>query len=540
MKRKYTIGLFLFFNLLVFSNTPVESLVRLSDLHFQSDYEKHAFVNYLHENELNLCLAPDKNMTEEKAVILKESFGDMLQLLEKEKITAKNFRLKFNDTHKIIFHQVPMRYYEGAEFSDILSNGSYNNLSASILYSLVLKGLNIPSYLLLAMNKSDVIIYPGAEQVILEAKITKDKNGDFSTTNKKGYIVNMLDKKAQPTLDYQLSPLQGNSVIKVNEMEVLKNTQLPAMIYYYKAIVQYNAGKEEEAYQLIRKACYLCPEDPYVSIMYTMLINRMQKCEFDQLEDVDLLGQLSRFEQDNFTYIHKTFDRLVANRISEKNDMEFCKAAYNRILPQIKNVLLADEISYMYYMVSAYYNNTYRHNLTPAIEALRLKPLDKSALQMVEMGLQYKVDSINDPKSFLDTLNHYEKVLYMSEGKEMLKGFRISTYLDLSRHCFLSNQLAEGKKYISLFESEYQLPFPNNHFRVKIEDAYYEYARYYVRFNNRAMAQKIVDKGLQYIPNSNMIQTATYIVPWRKPLIIKRTMTKAEYDKYMKKNGPDR
>ena len=536
MKRNFTFLLFLFFSCIAFSKSPTDTLVRFSDLSFQSDFEKQALKNYLHESEFNLCMATDQNMTVEKASALKNTFEDMQKLLENEKMTAKNFRQKFNDTHKIIFQHVPMRYYEGAEFSDILSNGSYNFLTASILYSLVLKKLDIPSYLLLAINKSSFIVYPGVNQVILETENRKDKTGDISSVDKKSYIVNMLDKKVQPASDYQVSPLQGNSVIRVNEMEGIKNTQLPAMIYYYKAIVQYNDGKEEEAYRLIRKACYLCPEDPYVIIMYTMLTNRMQKCEFDRVEDVDLLGQLSRFEENNFTYIHKTFQSMVLTRMSSKNDMEFCKAAYYRLLPQIKDVLLEDEISYMYYLISAYYNNSYKHDLTPAIEALKLKPFDKSALTIVEMGLQYKFDSLNDSKSFLDTLNRYEKVLNKTEAMNFIKNLRLLTYLDLSRHLFLSNQLQDGVQYIGLFESGFTLPVPDTHFKVAIEDAYYEYARYYTRLNNRVMAQKIVNKGLQYIPKSNMIQSATDGITVQKPKITKRTMNKEEYDKYMKKN----
>ncbi|MDP4116702.1 MAG: hypothetical protein Q8903_11240 [Bacteroidota bacterium] len=493
-------------------------------------------MNYRHENEFNLCLATDRNMTAEKAATLKTSFENMLKLLEKENLTVKNFRQKFKNTHKIIFHSVPMRHHEDAEFPDLLNNGDFNYMTSSILYSLALKKLNIPTYLMFALNKSTLLVYPGDRQVILETENREDQNGDFNTADKKGMIMNMLDKKVKPGSDYQLSPLQGNQVIRVNELEVLKNTQLPALIYYYKAIARYNAGKEDEAYRLISKACYLCPEDPYVTIMYTMLTNTMQKCEFKHVEDVDLLGQLSRFEVDNFNYIHKTFQSLVTARLVEKNDMEFGKAAYNRLLPQIKDVLLADEISYFYYMCSAYYKNTYRHNTRPALEALKLKPLDKSALQAIEMGLQYKLDSLNDPKSYLDTLNHYEKVLDKTEASGLLKKFRLLTYLDLAKHCFLSNQPQEGENYLTLFESDFQLPVPDISFKIKIENTYYEYARYYVRFNHRAMAQKIVDRGLKYIPNSNMIQTATYVLPRQKPNIIKRKMTKTEYENYMKKN----
>jgi len=104
----------------------------------------------------------------------------------------------------------------------------------------------------------------------------------------------------------------------------------------------------------------------------------------------------------------------------------------------------------------------------------------------------------------------------------------------------LSNRLKEGMQFITRFESSATLPFSQKGFRVSIENAYYEYAMYYIRFNNPAMAQKIVDKGLQYIPNSNMIQTATYNFQAQKPKISKLKLTKTEYDKYMKKNGPNR
>jgi len=269
--------------------------------------------------------------------------------------------------------------------------------------------------------------------------------------------------------------------------------------------------------------------------MYTMLTNRMQKCEFDRLEDVDLLGQLSRFEENNFTYIHKTFQSLVSTMMDEKDDILFCQAAYNRLLPQIKEVLLADEISYTYYLVSAYYHNTYRHNLAPGIEALKLKPLDKTALKIVEMGLQYKFDSVNDSKSFLDTLNHYEKVLDKTEALNLVKNFRLRTYLNLSKHCFLRNQLQEGESYLALFESGIQLEIPYKQFKVEIENTFYEYARYYARFNNHEMALKIVNKGLKYVPNSNMIQSGADVIIV-EPKITQRKMNKAEYEKYMEKS----
>jgi len=146
---------------------------------------------------------------------------------------------------------------------------------------------------------------------------------------------------------------------------------------------------------------------------------------------------------------------------------------------------------------------------------------------------------MNDPKSGLDTLNHYEKILDKTEASGLLKKFRLLAYLDIAKRYFMGNQPQEGEKYLTLFESGIQLPLDYTCFKVKIENTYYEYARYYVRFNHRATAQKIVNRGLKYIPNSNMIQSATYVIPSQKPNIIQRKMTKAEYDKYMKKKAID-
>jgi len=254
-----------------------------------------------------------------------------------------------------------------------------------------------------------------------------------------------------------------------------------------------------------------------------------------------MLGQLAKFKIDNFDFIKNTFLGVMGTRIIKLNDLSFCTEAYNRLLPQISDVMLANEISYSYYIAKANCKNLDAvEKLRPALEALKLKPTDKQALLTIEMHLHLMSEMTDDKKSLMDTLNYYEKEMTGTEAFGLVRNAQLLNYLELAKTCFINNQPKEGIPYISLFESSFKLPLPNPTFRIKIENAYYEYARYYVRFKNIAMATKIVNKGLEYIPKSNMIQTATYNIPVQKPVIIKRNMTKAEYDKYMKKNGPNR
>jgi len=541
MKRNYSTVLFLFLSLLVFSNTPADSLVKFKDLSFHSEFEKLSFQLRDQGNDLNLCLATDKNMTEEKAAGLKNKYNEMILLLKDEKINPKNFRQKFKTVHKIIFNKPSMQYYENAEFSDLLKNGYFSYLTSTVLYSLALKDLNIPSFFLFTLNKADIIINPDGEQVILDAENRKDENGYFNTSENKGYILNMLDKNIRIGSEYQYNSSGGNVAVRFKESDILKKNQLAATIYYYKSLQQLNAQKSDDAYSLIKKACYLYPNETFIATMFTMLTARLEHCDFSKVEDVDLLGQLFKFRIDNFDYIKNAFLNVMKVKILQQNDLPYCTAAYNRLLPQITDELLANEISYGYYIASANCRSMDPDKkLRPALQALKIKPNDKAALYLVGEQLDVMGNITDDKKSLMDTLDFYAKEMMDTEAAGLIKNVQLLNYLVLAISDFSSNHLKEGIRFMNLFESSFNLPLPNSEYRYKIENAYYEYAMYYVRFNNRAMAQKIVDKGLHYIPKSNMIESATYNTKIAKPMITTRKMTKTEYDKYMKKNGPNR
>jgi len=399
---------------------------------------------------------------------------------------------------------------------------------------LALRGLNIPSHYLFTLNKTNIIINPDADQIIFETENQKDENGYFNSTDRKGYIVNLLDKNIRIGSEYQYNSAAGNSVIRFKDTDILKNNQLAATIYFYKANQQLDAQQLDEAYRLISKACYLFPNETFNRSMYLILSKRLDNSKFENIEDVDMLGQLSKFKDNNFDYIKRKFFDVMDKGI-KKNDIKFCTDAYNRLLPQIDDVLLADEISYTYYLGYAYCLRNGKFNLEPALQALKLKPNDKVILGLIESNLHNIVRRTDDSKALIDSLDRYEKEMNNTDAIVLIKNTKLFLYLDVAKHLFMRNKISEGLQYISQFEAGFKLPLPSIDFKIAIENTYYEYARYYMRFNNRSMAQKIVNKGCEYIPGSNTIETATYSMPVTKPAITHLKMTKAEYEKYMKK-----
>lgn len=539
MKRFFFIILVLFLKLNIFSNTPTDSLIRFSDLVFSSDFEKNAFTNLQKGNDFALCLSTNKEMSEAKAAILKKKYDDILKQLINEKLSEKNIRQKFKKTHKILFNMSPMRYYKSAEFSEILDNGDFNYLTASVLYSLTLKDLHIPTYFLFRLDKTDIIVNPDDKQEILETLNRTDENGYFNSSNKKSFIVNILDKNIQIGSEFQYNSTKQNSKIKFNDSETLKNNKLPALLYFYKSLYKLENNQKEEAYSLIRKACYLFPQEPIVTTMYAMLGDKLNNCKFDKVEDVDLLGQISRFPIDNFDNIKNIFLNMIKTKYFTETNPEFCEAAYNRLISQIADPALSDEISYNYYIVTSTYYFEDMRQLKLLVEALKIKPNDRIAQKLMEVGLQGRLRRLDNDVSALDSLNLYEKELANSQVNDAIQKLRLITYLNLAANNYLRNKPNEGEKYLCLFEAKFELPVPDNEFKYKIENAYYECARYYARFEKHAVAKKMVERGLKYIPNSNMIESATEGIYNSKPRIFRKKMTKTEYDKYMSKKIND-
>jgi len=462
--------------------------------------------------------------------------------LNAEKVNERNIRRKFKTIHKLLFYKSPLLYNDNAELYDIFSNGNFNYLTASVLFSLELNELKIPSIFLYTMNKSDIIINPNTEQVILETVDRKDENGYFNNYGNTNFIINLLDEKLSIGSEYQYNSSQSSSVVKFKETDIIKSNQLSASIYYYKGCQKIKGQQLDEAYQLVSKAFFLFPHEQYASTMYSILNTEIQQCSFNNIEDVDLLGKLSRFKN-NFEYIKNTFKKMLVNKIENQNDCLFCTVIYNRLLPQINDVILADELSYSYYIAAVRTAQSDENRINYAIKALVYKPMDKDALRIVEVFLHNMVKRTENKEKILESLNSFMKSMTNAELVSIANRERLMTYLDIAQLYFMRNMLQEGEKYLTQFETDYQLSefeqgfktaSSKSDFKLSIENAYYEYVRYFMRIKKITEAKSVVERGLKYAPNSSMIKSATNDIPESKPTTKYLKMTKEQYDKYMK------
>lgn len=517
-----------------------DSIIHKSELKFQSIFEKESFDHLDNISDLKLCLATDKNMTEAKATEFLHSFNSISSSFQNEKLTTANFRQKFEITYKYFAPKKALQYYDKAELYDFLTNGYFNHLTASALYTLLLQEMKLPVHLVYNQNKTHIIINPTTAQTIIECSDKKNENGFYSASGTNEKIFELLDKNMRMGTEYKYNT-SGQAEYTFKESDLIAKKQLAATLYYQKAINQHNENNDDLAFELMSKAYYLYPNPNYNQVMSDLLNIILGKASFDNIEDVNHLAMISRFNSANNDNITSSFSKLLQNHGITKDDLPFCKKAYNTIIPQINDITLANNLSYLYYLTEFCNNKTTPiRRLALNYEMLKLRPNDQNAHMMfnqVKYSLFSNTDEVNI-EQILDTINKFEPTLLNLEIAEESKELKLKLFLNQAGKFFRLKNEDGGNKYLDLFEKAYDKNKYKSEFRVAIENAYAASIRYYISKNNRTMAQKKLAIAEQFVPHSNYLESELITIKrsTRLNIIEPKQKTKKQETDYQKYN----
>jgi len=244
------------------------------------------------------------------------------------------------------------------------------------------------------------------------------------------------------------------------------------------------------------------------NLFYTTLAYKIEKCEFNKLEDVDLLAQFIRFNPSNLNEISKIFDVMLAKNLQYTDRSKNIDSYYQRLKSEITDKDVMTEIGFAYNMTMAY---SKRYDLTGsnyyARNALKFKPNQKDAILLFQTCLENDLKTTTNTKSYLDSLNLYSKELDNVNTTPLIDNCKLKVYLKIAGKSLENKNPADAEKYLKLFEESFQPPVKDIDMKIKIENVYYEYACYYAK-KNKAMTDKIISRGMKYIPGSNLLQSA--------------------------------
>jgi len=505
---------FLIFKILILTNISAQSdsLIRFSDLRFHSDFEKNAIKNFVHNNRdtFNLFLAIDENMTEKEARWRKDTYLGIFKDLEDKKIQTKKINKKIALSYSSVHSKFLIKYNDNEYFPVIFQSGTYNCVSASMLYALIFDQLDIPYKVKASNNHVYLVANSGANSIVIETTNPGFEEQIFTGEFKQQYAKYLRTSKLISESEYKNKSVEEIFEENFKEVKDAEFNNLPGFQYYNKALTKLQNNANEEALKLCQKAYFFYPDFQVKSLLQSCLLFHIDKCNFDRVAEVDYLAQLSRFENIDMTAIVGIFNNIIYHHLQFTGKEVLCDSLNERLLSQINDNNLINEINFAFNM-----QMSYRYMGSDKVEkyiskAIAIKGNHHDAQNIMEDFLQKKLFRILNSNNLLDTIIQLEKRYDHESINSLLKEHKLRAYLQKASDSFSKEKISDGNKYLLEFENNYEQQVLSQMLSSMIENTYRSAAAYYFYKGNKTQALTYVNRGLKYVPDSRILESIVY------------------------------
>lgn len=487
-----------------------DSLIRFSDLRYHSDFEKEAIENFvLHKRDtFNLFLAIDEEMTHQEASWRRSSFLSIFKELEEKKIQTKNLNKKIKLSYAHVHSKFLKKYNENEYFPVIFQTGTYNCVSASMLYAMVFDKFDIPHKVKVSSNHVYLVANPGSNSIVIETTNPGFEQKIFTGEFKQQYVNYLRTSKLISESDYKDKSTEEIFEEKFKEVRDAEFYNLAGFQYYNKAIMKFRDNEIEEALKLSQKAYFFFPDYQVKSLLYTCLLLHIEKCNFDKVSDIDFLAQYSRFEEADDNVILGVFNNIINHHLLYIDKENFCDSLATRLVNQVNSKELVAELNFAYNLQMSYHYQDSDKVEKYIAKALAIKGNYRDANIIFENYLNRKLDRLYNSQALVDTLSKMKERYNFEPLKSIIFNNQVLSYLRLAKRSYNLNQLIDGEKYLSAFEAICPNPVEDYELRLTIERTYRDIAYSLYMNNHKAKARTTKSRGLKLIPESELINSA--------------------------------
>lgn len=493
-------------------NAQNDSLVKLSELKYHSAFEEEAFNNYFKNGEglFDLFLAIDEEMNSENAANAKKMYLSSMRGLKEKKIESRKINKKIKLSYSHFHSEFLKKYNDNGYFPVIFENGIYNCVTASMLYALVFDDLGIDYKVKASPGHVYLVANPGSNSIVIETTNPGFEKQIFSGQFKQDYVNSLRASKLISEQEYKNKSDEEIFEEKFNEVKDADSNNLPGFQYYNKALTKLEESNIDEALKLSRKAYFFYP-DPKVEILYyTSLAYMIENCDYEKISDIDYLAQFSRFKNVDEKLITVIYNNVVNHHLQFTGRDEFLDSMNIRFISNLDDRELAADLDFVFNMQMAYrYQGTEKVGKYIS-RAMSIKEDHRNARHIMETYLRNKFYSIDDPDELLDTLKHIEEQYPYDFVPGLVSENKSRVYLRKAYLAFEDRKIAEGNVSLDEFEKTTEAPLKDFNLKGLAERAYRTAAIYYFYRGNKPRARSYVDRGLKYVPDSRVIQSAVY------------------------------
>jgi tetratricopeptide (TPR) repeat protein len=262
-----------------------------------------------------------------------------------------------------------------------------------------------------------------------------------------------------------------------------------------------------EARKCQEKAYLLNPDtlNSYLLLM-TWLVDYTQLDKTD-IQCAEQLGKLSRFCGKGVTaeVIIGEFAQITQRQLLYEGDEELYDNSYRILISGITDSALLAEISFLYNYERGRIlcnNREFMEALPYTQKAFQLKPKNSDA----KNNLLYAINNSIETQDFikrLEQLNQIAEEVPALLEDNLFAQLRLSMYLAMMEISFYDRNAPDGEKYRMEFEVLYPQRISKYQFlEGDVERAYGTASSYYFKTNQLNKSKAILEKGLEYAPNS--------------------------------------
>jgi len=512
-KRSLILLIGLVQSILVFAQS--DSIVSFYNLSFHSDLEKKAFsqLSQLHADTLEAFLAVDEKLSQSVLEEVQKSYEGIVRELGTNNFGKKHAKVKV----KIIFATVKIKcqttYDNNGTLTSTLLNGRYNEWTLTPIVAMLLDRFQIPYKLTYSLNQLRLVANPGPDEELLVANNPNPMELDYPFDYRKKYVDYLHGAGVVSDADMKLRSINELFDEQSKKEKQLSMTELLGLEYYDLANSKSNLGNYAECLIPAQKGFYLYPSPEMDIVLLNGLSDRMNHFTVNVAADVDYLIQYHRATGIDAVKTNAYFSNVLAKLLKDPEKLPLCDSVYQRLVHGITDQKIVDEISFAYNVMRINQKKLSYKDLFYVDNAARIQPGNKELCSYAEFVIVDFLRKIEDEQARKDSIESLSGKLKSNQAQETLKAQRLVLLLDMAKEAFGNKQPAEGEKLLQEFETSCPGPVKNVELLHSIELAYYDIAVavYWSNKQDYAANAKMIQRGLQYLPESELLKSGAYV-----------------------------
>ncbi len=499
--------------LLYAGSNEQDSLIRYKDISFSNDFEEQVLSEYFKTGipeYFRLFMATSKDIDSNKADKYLSVYNNFLNSLCSGRFLKYNPKRQIRILYRTVNNTFFTKYEFSTTFDKIFHNGNYNCVTASALYGIVLDHLNIPFYIMETPMHVYIVAYYNKTHIKIESA------GPYS-----GYFV--YNESIKRTL---IEFFKSIKLIDENEISDSSIDELFDKYYFYGNKISlreligiqyinnaaFNILEENfiESYKNLEKSYLFYPSEDTKQLLYTYLVNIIYRLNYDKVQDLNYLIQLTRYSSSEFIKetINSEFLKITETFLINKDDPDYYDEAYKYLSEQINDDEYLKDIEFIYNYEKGKYlfiNGEHIEGHEHFIKALELRATN----------IYIQLAFIQSLKVILEQFEIYEAVekieAYSDQFRELSASkkyieLRMKNYLIAATHSFKTNNIQKGEGFLEKFETLYKTSPDIILEEYLIGEAYSAASVYYFKRGLYNKAKEYLSKGLEFAPDNKQLK----------------------------------